>query len=106
MNPESLKLENLPGNNIREKRVARRQLVKEEQENLQPPIVPAAFPPTTMAEVPPGIAPITAAPARKPGDRATADNDETTAEENFQSVRDRMQSPEEAMKPAAARHRD
>lgn len=65
MNPEDLKPENLPGNDPREKMVARRKLIKDEQETATAPIVPLADPPTTMAEVPPGIARVTAAPARK-----------------------------------------
>ena len=42
--------------------------LKEEQRNGTPPLVPRAYPPTTMAEVPPGTAQFRAAPARKSGD--------------------------------------
>lgn len=37
---------------------------KREQQEGPPPVVPRADPPTTMAEVPPGIAEVRAAPAR------------------------------------------
>lgn len=65
----------------------RRKVAVEEQRNATPPVVPLANPPTTMAEVPPGIAPIRAVPARKPGDHPAKINEvpkdtvgETTAE--------------------------
>lgn len=50
----------------------RRKAAQAAQRSATPPIVPRANPPTTMAEVPPGIAPFRAVPARTLDDGGSA----------------------------------
>ena len=58
-------LDKIQGATVRDTIRLRRNAIKQEQENLNPPRVPRADPPTTTGEVPPGFANIRAVPTKR-----------------------------------------